>query len=104
MSKITKKPPKWSVYLLRCRNGSLYCGITTDIKRRVSEHNSGKGAKYIVPRRRPVKCVWKQVMKNQSDALKLEHRIKKFSVKKKEVLVMKGVKAVEKMGRDIKQK
>ena len=92
-----KKPPRWSVYLLRCQDGSLYCGITTDLKRRVLQHNSGKGAKYIVPTRRPATCVWKKVMRDQSDALKLEHRIKKLGVEKKELLVEKGLKAVEKV-------
>ena len=84
--------PQWFVYLLRCRDGSLYCGITTDVKRRVSEHNSGKGARYIVPARRPVKCVWKQKAEDHSAALKLEYRIKQWKPEAKEALVRKRTK------------
>jgi len=80
---------KWHVYLLRCRDGSLYCGIATDIDRRVSEHNSGKGAKYIVPSRRPAKCVWKQTAKDRSAASKLEHWIKQRGSDAKEIIVRK---------------
>ena len=80
---------QWFVYLLRCKDNSLYCGITTDVKRRVSEHNSGTGAKYIVPGRRPVKCVWKQKTADQSTALKLEYWIKQQNSETKETIVRK---------------
>ena len=79
----------WFVYLLRCKDDSLYCGITTDVKRRVAEHNSGTGAKYIVPGRRPAKCVWKQKTANQSTALKLEYWIKQRNSEAKETIVKK---------------
>lgn len=81
------------MYLVRCRDGTLYCGITTDLDRRISEHNSGNGAKYIVPGRRPVKCVWNQMAGDRSEALRLEHRIKMFSTEMKKTLVRKGMRA-----------
>jgi putative endonuclease len=83
------KPAPWSVYLLRCRDGSLYCGITNDIPRRVAEHNAGKGAKYVVPSRRPALCVWKRRMRDRSQALGLEYWVKQQSVELKVSLVEK---------------
>ncbi len=80
----------WFVYLLRCRDGSLYCGITSDLKRRLSQHNSGKGAKYIIPARRPVKCVWKTKVKDKSTALKLEYQVKQCSRRVKLAIIKKG--------------
>ncbi len=77
------------MYLLECKDGSLYCGITTDIKRRVAEHNSGIGAKYIVAARRPAKCVWKQSAKDRSEASKLESWIKRRGTVAKQEIVRK---------------
>jgi len=75
------------IYILRCSDDTLYTGITTDIKRRVSEHNdSKKGAKYT-KMRRPVKLVYSEEAKDRSSALKREHEIKKMSrLKKLELL------------------
>lgn len=66
----------WHVYLVRCRDGSLYCGIAADLRRRLAQHNDGTGAKYIVPSRRPVVCVWKRRARDQGDALRLEYWLK----------------------------
>jgi putative endonuclease len=76
----------WSVYLLRCSDNSLYCGITTDIKRRVATHNDGKGARYTRARR-PVSVVYTEPAKGRSEALKREYAIKKLSKIKKENMV-----------------
>ncbi len=74
------------VYLLKCVDDSLYCGITTDLQRRLSEHNtSKKGAKYTKSRR-PVKLMWYQSVENRSTALKMEIEIKKYSRQAKIVL------------------
>lgn len=81
--------PRWFVYLLKCRDGSLYCGITRDIPRRVAQHNAGKGAKYVVPARRPVECVWKRRAVDQSQALSLEYWIKQLAAETKGRLVEK---------------
>ena len=72
----------WVVYLVRCSDGFLYCGITNDLKNRLKDHNSGKGAKYTRPRQ-PVKLVAVSLEMNISAALKLENRIKKLPANKK---------------------
>jgi len=66
---------KWIVYLLRCSDESLYCGITNNLKNRLIAHNSGKGAKYTRSRR-PVVLVGASFAMTKSDALKLEYRVK----------------------------
>ena len=72
----------WFVYIVECRDRSLYTGITSDIDRRINEHNnSRRGAKYTRSRR-PVKLVAHCVVKDKSTALRLEHKIK--SLKKSE--------------------
>ena len=73
---------KWVVYLLRCSDNSLYCGISNTYKSRLIEHNSGKGAKYTRSRR-PVDLMGISSEMTKSEALKLEHRIKKFPADKK---------------------
>ncbi len=66
---------KWIVYLLRCSDESLYCGITNNLKKLLIANNSGRGAKYTKPRR-PVKLVGASSAMTKSDALKLEYRVK----------------------------
>ena len=67
----------WVVYLVRCADNSLYCGVSTDLKNRLIEHNSGKGAKYTRSRR-PVDLVGIGPQMSKSEALKLEYRIKRL--------------------------
>lgn len=74
------------VYILRCKDSSLYTGYTTDVNRRLKVHNSGKGAKYTRGRR-PVKLVYYKEVSSMSEGLKLESAIKKLSKEKKEDLV-----------------
>jgi len=82
--------PSWFVYLLRCSDRSLYCGVTTDITRRELEHNqSNKGAKYTRVRR-PVVMVYHQALSNRSEACKAEARLKKLTKAQKEALVAQG--------------
>ncbi len=77
----------WYTYVLRCADDSLYTGITTDLKRRLSEHNSSNlGAKYTKPRR-PVRLVYSAEFENKSEASKEEYRIKKLSKEKKMQLI-----------------
>jgi putative endonuclease len=66
----------WVVYLVRCADDSLYCGISSDLEKRLECHNRGTGAKYTRSRR-PVKLLAASTGMSKSDALKLEHRIKK---------------------------
>ncbi len=68
----------WWIYLLQCRDDSFYCGITSNLDRRVKEHNSGRGAKYTKARR-PVKLVNSKKCLSRSNAMKLELRIKKMN-------------------------
>ena len=72
----------WVVYLVRCSDDSLYCGITTDPINRLKDHNEGKGAKYTRSRR-PVELVAVSPEMKKSAALKLENRIKKLPANKK---------------------
>ena len=75
------------LYILRCSDGSLYTGITTDIKRRLNEHNKGrKGAKYTALRR-PLELVYKKRFIGRSAASIEETRIKKLSRKEKLELI-----------------
>ncbi len=69
----------WYVYILECRDQTLYTGITTDLKRRLEEHNtSTQGAKYTRGRR-PVQLVYSSKLPHKSAAQKEEYRIKKLS-------------------------
>lgn len=73
-------------YILLCSDGTLYCGYTNDLEKRVNTHNRGKGAKYT-RRRTPVKLVYSEEFKTKSEALKREHQIKKLSRKEKLALI-----------------
>ena len=66
------------VYIVQCRDGSLYTGWTTDVKKRVATHNAGTGAKYTKSRR-PVTLVYFEALESKSEALKREAAIKKLS-------------------------
>ena len=67
------------LYILKCSDKSLYTGITTDLKRRIHEHNSSKlGAKFTAARR-PVKLVYSKKFNNRSLASKAEAKIKKLT-------------------------
>lgn len=73
---------EWVVYLVRCADGSLYCGITKDIERRLDAHNAGKGSKYTRCRL-PVALAGISPRMTKGDALKLERRIKQVSAAEK---------------------
>ena len=79
------------IYILKCADKTLYTGITTDLKRRVTEHNSNKlGARYTSSRR-PVKVVFVKKFKNRSVASKEEAQIKKLKRYKKLELIKKSL-------------
>jgi putative endonuclease len=65
----------WKVYLVKCADNSLYCGITNDITSRIAKHNAGKGSKYTQSRL-PVELMAVSGELSKSDALTLEHYIK----------------------------
>lgn len=80
----------WYLYILRCADGSLYTGITTDLERRTHEHNQGKaGAKYTKARR-PVELIYSEAVDSRSVAAKREAAIKKMSRQNKLALMKKG--------------
>ena len=77
----------WLVYIIRCSDGSLYTGITTDLERRFAEHLlGGKGAKYF-RRCRPLGIVYTEAGLNRSEAARREARIKALSHKEKLELI-----------------
>jgi len=76
------KKREWVVYLIRCSDESLYCGITNNLKNRLEAHNSGRGAKYTRSRR-PVKLVIVSSEMTKSDTLKLEYRVKQVPSSRK---------------------
>ena len=75
------------LYILKCADKTLYTGITTDLERRIFEHNENKlGAKYTASRR-PVKMVYSKIFKNRTNASREESRIKRLTRKKKIELI-----------------
>ena len=72
----------WIVYLVRCSDNSLYCGVSNDLKNRLIDHNLGKGARYTRSRR-PVELVCIGPEMTKSEALKVEYRIKRLPAGKK---------------------
>ena len=73
-------------YILRCADGSFYCGWTNDLAKRLASHNSGTGGKYTRSHR-PVELVWYTVSGTKEEAMSLEARIKRLTRKQKEKLV-----------------
>ena len=76
----------WYLYILRCADGSLYTGITTNVERRFAAHSTGKGAKYTRGRG-PLKLVYREECGGHSDALKREWQIKQLTREEKEKMV-----------------
>jgi predicted GIY-YIG superfamily endonuclease len=74
------------VYIVRCRDGSLYTGYAKDPAARIARHNMGKGAKYTSGRR-PVTLVFAQRFRSLGRALKREHELKQWTRAKKEALL-----------------
>ena len=80
-----KDPMKiWYLYVVRCSDSTLYTGVTTDLKRRLNEHNtSNRGAKYTKARR-PINLVYYELYQSRSNAQKAEHKFKKLTREQKE--------------------
>lgn len=74
------------VYILKCGDGSLYCGYTNDIDKRFEKHKSGNGAKYTRSRL-PLEIVYTEEFEDKSDALKRECSIKAMTRSQKEKLI-----------------
>ena len=78
--------PRWLVYMLRCSDGSLYCGITNDLPKRLKAHASSKASRYTRSRL-PVRLAYTEPQRSKSAALKREAAIKKLSRPQKDRLV-----------------
>jgi putative endonuclease len=76
----------WIVYVVRCGDGSLYCGITNDLDARLAAHASGRGAKYTRGRG-PFELVYKQRVRGKERALRVEAKIKSLSREQKLALI-----------------
>ncbi|RLS40613.1 MAG: GIY-YIG nuclease family protein [Planctomycetota bacterium] len=68
----------WWVYMLRCADGTLYTGVSTDAERRLTQHNAGTASRYTRARL-PVKMIWRETQSGHGDALRRETAIKKLS-------------------------
>ncbi len=79
-------PLDWTVYILRCADGTLYTGITNDLERRMAEHEAGQGAKYTKGRS-PLQLVYQEVCQGRGLASKREIEIKSLDRKEKLLLV-----------------
>ncbi len=76
----------WFVYILRCRDGTLYTGITTDLARRLAAHRAGTGARYTRARR-PLRLVWREPQPDRSAAARREAQIKRMPRARKLALI-----------------
>lgn len=74
------------VYIVKCKDDSLYTGYTNNVEARIAKHNKGQGAKYTKVRR-PVHLVYQEMYETKSEALKREYEIKTYSRKQKLQLI-----------------
>jgi putative endonuclease len=79
-------PKRWCVYMLRCRDDSLYTGITNDVPRRLAAHAAGRGGAYTRSRC-PVRLVYREPAKDRSAALRREAALKRLAAVEKWSLV-----------------
>lgn len=80
---------KWHVYLIRTKHNSLYCGVTVDLQRRFTQHQTGKGAKALKGKG-PLHLVWSQSGLAKVKAMQLEYAIKQLPKITKEKIVSMG--------------
>ena len=80
---------KWYLYILECRDGTLYTGITDDVPRRLARHNAGKGAKYTRGRG-PLILRYQEELDTQGDALRRELEVKRLTRQEKLNLITEG--------------
>lgn len=77
---------KWFVYILQCKDKSLYTGITNDIQKRLADHRAGRGSKYVRSRL-PVVIVYEENIRTKSKALRREMEIKRLTRQQKLKLI-----------------
>lgn len=83
---VRRRPASWRVYVLRCRDGSLYTGATNDLPARLARHASGKGARYTRARL-PVALVYAERAPDRGSALRREAALKRLTRAQKLALV-----------------
>ena len=88
-SRVVLNSMDWKVYLVRCADNSLYCGITNDLDGRIEKHNAGKGSRYTQSRL-PVELVAVSRGLSKGEALRLEHHIKQQPAGKKIEALSRG--------------
>ena len=79
--------PEWFSYMVRCSDNSLYTGITTDIERRLHEHNHKHNGAAYTRTRRPVKLVYQESFTTRAEAAQREYAIRTLPKQKKEKLI-----------------
>lgn len=80
---------EWKVYLLRCGDGSLYCGVALDVAARLEAHRSGRGARYTRGRG-PLELVWQEACPDRGAALRREREVKALDRAAKLALIARG--------------
>ena len=81
-------PGPWFLYLIRCRRGHLYTGITTDVERRLREHTEGpRGARFLRGRG-PLRIEFQTAVGSRGEALRAEYRVKQLNRVQKEALIL----------------
>ena len=87
-------------YLLECADGSLYCGWTNDLEKRVSAHNAGRGAKYTRSRR-PVRLVYQEAFATKEEAMRREWELKQLTRAQKKRLIEAGSREKPESGKNV---
>ncbi len=82
----------WSLYLLRCGDGTLYCGISNDVQKRFAAHQAGKGARYTRGRG-PLELVYEELCGDHAEALRREAQVKRMTRAEKLALLQKSPQA-----------
>ena|SRR3989344_2077709 len=90
---------QYYVYILCCRDGSYYTGITNDVENRVIHHQRGDDPKSYTYMRRPVKLVFVEEFREVNDAIAAEKQIKGWSRKKKEALMKNNIPLLEQLSK-----
>lgn len=88
----------WFLYLIECRSGALYCGITTDVERRFAQHLAGQGARYTKANP-PVKVVYQETCASREEALRREMQVKSLTAAGKRALFMPDRKVARRAAR-----
>ena len=78
---------KWFLYVLQCSDGTYYTGVTTNVDRRLTEHNTSKRGSKYTKSRRPVKLIYSLEYENRSSAQKAEHKFKNLTRKQKQKII-----------------